>query len=121
MRVRRAAGRSCVVRVSPVASSSSAAHAATTIMTACVRALPSATINTKLVAREPKIAPAVFAAYSAPTARRGSPAVGAAAASASGKLAPQSSAAGSTAYAVRSRSSSSVMAAVVGSVTSIGQ
>src|SRR5437879_2643562 len=58
-----------------------------------------------LNARAPTIAPTVFAAYTRPTSRPGSCPGVATAASASGKLAPQRQAAGSTAHRQRTRSS----------------
>ena len=99
----------------------SAAAALATIMSCCVRWLPIVTTSTNVVPSAPTMAPSVFAAYSRPTARRGSSPAATAAASASGKLAPQSSAAGKATTLARSRSSCSATAAVVGSVTSIGQ
>src|ERR1035441_3214403 len=78
-------------------------------------------IRTMLKARAPTIAPPVFAAYTRPTSRPGSPPRGATAASARGKLAPHSSAAGSTAHRQRTISSWKVYQRLVDRNGLIGQ
>ena len=80
------------------------ARAATAIKMRCAQSVPAAGIRITLKATAPAIAPTVFAAYTAPTMRPESLWCGAAAASASGKLAPHRQAAGSTAQRQRARS-----------------
>src|SRR6185503_3349256 len=82
-------------------------------MSCCARWLPTTDTSTNVVASAPTMAPAVLAAYRRPTARRGSSPPAIAAASASGKLAPQSNEAGSTTYATRSRVRDGAFAAVL--------
>ena len=73
------------------------AMAATTISTCCVCSVPSHATSSRLAPSEPTMAPTVLAAYTPPTSLAGSWPRAATAASASGKLAPQRMAAGSTA------------------------
>src|SRR2546430_1905940 len=81
-----------------------AAAGGSPLRTLCAGRVPTQPIRTVLNPAAPTIAPTVLAAYTPPTSRPGSwPR--AAAASASGKLAPHSTAAGSTAQVQRIRSS----------------
>ena len=100
---------------------SMAATAATAIRIRCDHSVPTAGITMMLKAMAPMIAPTVFAAYTAPTMRPESLCRGAAAASASGKLAPHRQAAGNTAHRQRTRSSWNVSHGLVLSRGSTGQ
>src|SRR5690242_19280024 len=84
---------------------SSAASAAVMMITCSECELPIQGISTKLVASEPTMAPTVFAAYTPPASRAASRSFDATAASASGKLAPQRTAAGRTTHRQRTISS----------------
>src|SRR5262249_32332087 len=87
-------------------SSISSADSADVMMITCsLCELPIHGISTKLVTSDPTIAPTVFAAYTPPASRAASCSVDATAASASGKLAPQRIAAGSTTQRHRTMSS----------------
>ena len=98
-----------------------AATAAAAIKMRCAHSVPTAGMRMMLNATAPTIAPTVFAAYTAPTMRPESLRRGAAAASASGKLAPHRQAAGSTAHRQRARSSWNVNHGLVLSRGSTGQ
>src|SRR5215475_1194372 len=95
------------VDASSVAGASSTmppAIAATTISTCCVCCVPIHATSTRLAPSDPTMAPTVLAAYTPPTSFAGSCPRAATAASASGKLAPQRMAAGSTANSARTLS-----------------
>src|SRR6185503_13818459 len=80
------------------------AIAAMTISTCCACWVPIQATRNRLAPSEPTIAPTVLAAYTPPTRRAGSWPREATAASASGKLAPQRMAEGSTANSDRTPS-----------------
>ncbi len=83
---------------------SSAATAAKAIITRSASFVPIHAISHRLAASAPTMAPTVLAAYTRPTSRPPSRSPDPMPASASGKLAPHSSAAGSTTQRQRSRS-----------------
>src|SRR6266850_1940190 len=86
--------------------------------------LPIHGISTKLATIDPAIAPTVFAAYTPPASTAASspdPVSGTSEASASGKLAPQRIAPGSTTHRQRTRSSWNVNHGVVAIDGLIGQ
>src|SRR4051794_3004094 len=98
------------------------AESADTMMITCSACdVPIQGIRMKLVINEPAMAPTVLAAYTPPASRAASCSLDATAASASGKLAPQSMAPGSTTQKQRTRSSCSVNHGVVAMYGLIGQ
>ena len=86
-------------------SMSSPDTAAMPINTCCACWLPIVGTSRKLAPSEPTIAPTVLAAYTPPASRAASCSGDATDASASGKLAPQSIAPGSTTHRQRTKSS----------------
>src|SRR5712692_2856184 len=103
-------------------SSISSAESADTIISACSAwELPIRGTSTNVVISDPTMAPTVFAAYTPPASRAASCSVVATDASASGKLAPQRIAPGSTTQRQRTRSSCSVNQGVVAMYGLIGQ
>src|SRR3984957_10518385 len=97
-----------------------AAAAANQINTCCEPCVPMAGINTRLKASAPTMDPAVLAAYTSPVNRAGSSLFAAAAARASGKLAPHSNVAGKMARIARVRSRSKLIHGFVASHGSTG-
>src|SRR4051812_7575372 len=99
----------------------SADNAETMMITCSACDVPIHGIRMKLVTSDPAIAPTVLAAYTPPASCAASCSVLATAASARGKLAPHSTAPGSTTQKQRTRSSCSVNHGVVAMYGLIGQ
>src|SRR6266545_7752625 len=97
------------------------AASAVQISMRCASCVPKAGTISRLKMTAPITAPIVLAAYTGPTSRAWSPALGPTAASATGKLAPQKHAAGTTAMKARSRSIWKLNHGPEASAGSIGQ